>query len=66
MKYVGAITILLGIWLTSAAWGDPVEGRFLRPAGVILSVFGLFLMLEGFKREIVRSRPEGKEQDKVK
>ena len=64
MKYSGAVVILLGLWLTYAAWNDPVEGKFLRPAGAILSVAGLFLMLEGFKREIIRSQQERNRNDK--
>ena len=46
MKYAGTVVILLGMWLTYAAWYDPVEGRYARPIGVIISVVGLFLMLE--------------------
>jgi len=66
MKYAGTVVILLGMWLTYAAWYDPVEGRYARPIGVIISVVGLFLMLEGFKREIVRSQQEHKRHDKDK
>jgi len=54
MKYAGAVVILLGIWLTVVAWNDPVEGKVARPAGVVMGVAGLFVMLEGFKREILR------------
>jgi hypothetical protein len=64
MKYAGAVIILLGLWLTSAAWNDPVEGKLLRPAGAILSVAGLFFMLEDFKREIVRARSDRNRNDK--
>ena len=66
MKYAGTVIILLGMWLTSAAWNDHVEGRYARPIGAIISVVGLFLMLEGFKREIVRSQQEHKHHDKDK
>ena len=60
MKYSGGLVILLGLWLTYLAWNDPVEGQIVRPAGIIISMIGIFLMLEGFKREIIRGLQDHK------
>jgi hypothetical protein len=47
LPYVGLFIILAGLWLTYVSRYDPVEGRWARPAGVVIAVVGLFLMLKG-------------------
>jgi serine/threonine protein kinase len=47
LPYVGLFIIFAGLWLTYVSRYDPVEGRWARPAGVVIAVVGLFLMLKG-------------------
>ncbi len=47
LPYLGLFAVLAGLWWTYLWWHDPVEGRSMRPVGVIVSVVGLFLMLKG-------------------
>jgi hypothetical protein len=53
MRFVGFVVLLVGVWWTHIWWLDPVEGKLMRPLGVLLSAGGLLLYFEGLKNAIV-------------
>ena len=53
MKYGGIVFFLLGLWWAYIWRHDPCEGMIMRPVGWLGAAGGVFLFLEGLKREII-------------
>ena len=65
MKIGGMVLFLIAAWWMYLWRHDGAEGPFMRIVGVVAAAGGVFMFLEGLKREIIDAIRDNRNQDKT-